>query len=174
MRSLLLMTSLLAFAPSLAAQRPAPDAPIAVHVSYLLEQATSGFRGVRGENTYGPMAMTEFGSSYPIRFRGTDAPSEMHLNLNWNVMHLTVLPVSGTRAAADSAWRQVADEIARVIPVGWRETRTDGDVRHAIWQECEQGRGREVSLATMLPFEQPGLYLIVYRYDLPCPARAGG
>jgi len=167
MRSLLLLTPLIVSASSVVAQRPAPDAPIAAHVAYLLDQATDRFAAVRGEST-------STASAYPIRFRGADAGSEIDVNFDWNVMHKTVLPVSGDRAAADSAWRQVANDIARVIPVGWREMRTDGDVRHAIWQECEQGRGREVTLATTLPFEQPGLFLIVYRYDRPCPARAGG
>jgi hypothetical protein len=65
----------------------------------------------------------------------------------------------------------MADEIARVIPAGWRQLRMP-DTRHAIWQECEQGRGREVALSTSLPFQAPALVLIVYRYDRPCPTNA--
>ncbi|HET7234218.1 MAG TPA: hypothetical protein VFJ16_29665 [Longimicrobium sp.] len=165
MRAAMLVVPLLVlFAAPLAAQ-PAPDAPVPQHVAYLLDAARDGFAAVRGEGT---------ASSYPIRFSGAQARSEVQVNPGWNVLHRTILPVAGDRAAADAAWARMADEVARVIPAGWRQTRV-AETRHAIWQECEQGRGREVALATSLPFEQPALSLVVYRYDLPCPAsRPGG
>lgn len=174
-RSLLIVVPLL-FARPLAAQ-PAPDAPVTEHVTYLLDAARSGFAGVRGAPTYGPgtsLNTSVLASGYPIRFHGAEAPSEVRVNLNWNVLHSTWLPVAGPRAAADSAWDRLASEIAAVIPAGWKQFRNFPGQRHVYWQECEQGRGREVALSTSLPFQQPALNLIVYRYDRPCEASSAG
>lgn len=165
MRLPLLFAALVLAARPLHAQ-PAADAPVAQHVAYLLDAARDRFTAVRGEGG-------GFASRYAMRFQGAQAPSELRFNLNWNVLHQTVLPVAGSRAAADSAWARVADQIATVIPHGWNATRR-AEVHHAIWNECEQGRGREVALSTSLPFQQPALVLIIYRYDQPCPAAAGG
>jgi hypothetical protein len=174
-RSLLFVVPLL-FAGPLAAQ-PAPDAPMTEHVTYLIDAARSGFAGVRGAPTYGPgtsLTTSVLAASHPIRFQGAEARSEVRVNVNWNVLHSTWLPVAGTRAAADSAWDRLASEIAEVIPAGWRQFRNFPDQRHVYWQECEQGRGREVALSTSLPFQQPALNLIVYRYDRPCGAPPAG
>ncbi|HEX9937386.1 MAG TPA: hypothetical protein VGB15_09690 [Longimicrobium sp.] len=177
-RSLLFVVPFL-FARPLAAQ-PAPDAPVTAHVTYLLDAARSGFASIRGGATYGPgtsFTTSVLASNHPMRFQGAEAPSEVRVNASWNVLHSTWLPVAGNRAAADSAWDRLAREIAAVIPAGWRQFRAPGNVRHIGWQECEQGRGREVALSTSLPFQQPALNLIVYRYDRPCgesPAGGGG
>jgi hypothetical protein len=176
MRVSLLLAALLLPAGSLAAQ-PAPDAPLPQHVSYLIDAAGGGFRGLRGGPTYGPgttLSTAVLASYHPIRFQGEDARSEVRVNVNWNVMHSTWLPVAGTRAAADSAWDQAAREIAAVIPAGWQTFRNSPDLKHIYWQECQQGRGREVALSRSLPFERPALNLIVYRYDRPCETAAAG
>ncbi|HET7463380.1 MAG TPA: hypothetical protein VFJ82_19160 [Longimicrobium sp.] len=175
MRIVLLLVTLFVSAAPLAAQ-PAADAPVPQHVAYLLDAARDGFSAVRGQVTYGPgmtYSTAELASRHAIRFQGVDARSELRVNLNWNVLHQTLLPVAGGRAATDSAWARLSAQIAAVIPRGWIASR-NAETRHAIWQECEQGRGREVALSTSLPFEQPYLTLIVYRYDQPCPAPAGG
>ena len=167
MRKSLLLVALLSVARPLAAQ-PAPDAPVPAHVTYLIDAARSGFAGMREGST------DALASSYPMRFQGAEARSEVRVNLNWNVMHYTWLPVAGSPAAADSAWARLAREIATVIPAGWQQFRNYPDQRHVYWQECEQGRGREVALSRSLSFEQPALVLIVYRYDRPCGAPATG
>lgn len=157
MRGLILLGTIVLSAAPLSAQ-PAADAPVAQHVAYLIDAARNGFAGA---------------SDHAMRFSGGEARSEVQVNPGWNVLHRTILPVAGSRAAADSAWARVADQLAAVIPAGWRRIRM-AETHHAIWQECEQGRGREVSLATSLPFQQPALTLIIYRYDQPCPAGTGG
>jgi hypothetical protein len=177
MRAALLLVLLLLSTRPLVAQ-PAPDAPVPQHVAYLIDAARSGFQGMRGGPTYGPgtsLNTSVLASNYPIRFQGAEAQSEVRVNVNWNVLHSTWLPVAGSRAAADSAWDRLAREIAAVTPAGWQEFRLLPDQRHIFWQECEQGRGREVGLSPSLSFQQPALNLIVYRYDRPCErARPGG
>jgi hypothetical protein len=175
MRAAMLVIPLLLAAHPLVAQ-PAADAPVERHVAYLLDAARDGFAAVRGQVTYGPgmtYSTTELASRYAMNFQGAPAQSELRINLNWNVMHHTVLPVVGDRAAADRAWTRTADQIATVIPSAWKVSRF-ADTHHVVWQECEQGRGREVSLSTSLPFQPPALVLIIYRYDQPCPASGGG
>jgi hypothetical protein len=174
MRVAMLLVPLLFSAAPLAAQ-PAPDAPVPRHVAHLLELARTGFAEVRGEPTYEPSTTpaTVLASTYAIHFGGAEAQSRVRVNAGWNVLHQTILPVAGDRAAANRAWARMADSIAAVIPAGWRRMRM-ADTRNAIWQECEQGRGREVALGTSLPFQPPALSLTVYRYDRPCPAAGGG
>ncbi|HEU4558896.1 MAG TPA: hypothetical protein VFS20_13645 [Longimicrobium sp.] len=176
MRAALVLVPLLFFTRPLVAQ-PAADAPVPAHVTYLIEAARNAFAGVSGGATYGPgssLITRVVASNHAMRFQGAEASSEIRVNANWNVMHSTWLPVAGNRAAADSAWDRLAREIASVIPAGWQQFRNFPAQRIIYWQECQQGRGREVGLSQSLSFQRPALQLIVYRYDRPCEGTAGG
>ena len=171
MRFFLLLALTLTLAPATLRAQPAPDAPLARHVAHLLESARGGFRDVRGAVTYGPgttFTTSVLASTYGLRFRGADASSEIRVNARWNVLHLTRLPVPVERAALPAAWAEAADSIRTVIPAGWREFRTAGERPYVYWAECDNG-GRQVALHTTLPFETPGLHLIVYQFDAACP-----
>jgi len=158
MRRLILLA--LVLAPISLRAQPAPDAPVAAHVAHLLESARTGFRELHGPSS-------GLASSYAMRFGGAGVASEVWVNLGWNVMHITRLPVQGGRAALPAAWAAVADSIKAVMPPGWSEARRPGDRPHVYWSECASG-GRQVVLDTSLPFEAPALILIVYRFDAPC------
>lgn len=167
-----LLVCMLARAP-LAAQAPAPDAPLPQHVAHLVTLASGGFAEVRGEGTTG--AATSFNaamlaSSYAMRFRGVDAQSGVTINFRWNVMHETRLPVLDG-ADVKALWAAAFDGISRALPAGWQAHRFDAPPGPAAsiawWAECANG-GRSLSLRTNAPYEAPALYLIVYRYDAPC------
>ena len=171
MRRLLALALLLA--PATLRAQPTPDAPVARHVTRLLELASAGFRDVRGELDYQPGATqfsTPYRSTYPLQFRGTSIRSTIWVNTDWNVLHTTVLPVGGTRAGLPAAWSAVADSIRAALPPGWTEHRTVGERPFVWWEECEGINGRQVSLNTSLPSQAPALILSVYRFDRPCPA----
>ncbi|HYH79648.1 MAG TPA: hypothetical protein VEX86_07615 [Longimicrobium sp.] len=158
--------------PATLLAQPAADASVSRHVAYLLDLAQSEFRGIRGAPTYGhgtSFTTTGLASAYPIRFQGADAPTELRVNADWNILHVTTLRVAGDRAAAAAAWAQVADSIAAVIPAGWRQIRTPGTLPHASWLECDDLAGRQVTLQMSLPFEAPALLLIVYKFKNDCP-----
>ena len=163
MRRLLLLA--LVLAPATLRAQPAPDAPVATHVAHLLESAGSGFRDL-----HGPSSGTA--SSYAMRFRGAAVVSQVWVNLSWNVMHVSSLPLQGERSAVPAAWAAVADSIKAVIPPGWSETRMPGERPLAYWSECGSGNGRQVMLDTSLPFEAPGLTLFIYKFDAPCQPAA--
>jgi hypothetical protein len=168
-----LLVLALALAPATLRAQPAPDAPVARHVTRLLELASAGFRDVRGELDYQPGATqfsTPYRSTYPVQFRGTSIRSTIWVNTDWNVLHTSWLPVGGDRVALPAAWASMADSIRAVLPPGWAEHRIAGERPFVWWAECEGTRGRQVSLAPSLPFEAPGLVLYVYRFDEPCPA----
>src|SRR4051794_21487708 len=157
MRRLILLA--LALAPASLRAQPAPDAPVATHAAFLLESARGGFRGLH--DTASGLA-----SSYAMRFRGAAVASEVWVNPAWNVMHVSRLPLPGGRSTVPAAWAAVADSVRAAIPPGWSETRTPGERPHVYWSECAGG-GRQVVLDTSLPFEAPGLNLVVYRFDAP-------
>jgi hypothetical protein len=158
MRRLIVLA--LVLAPASLRAQPAPDAPVAAHVAHLLRSAQGGFRDLRAPGNVPA-------SAYAMRFRGATVASELTVNFTWNVMHASMLPVQGERSAVPAAWTSVADSIKAVIPAGWREVRTPGEQPHVFWSECANG-GRQVALGTTLPFQSPGLTLIVYRFDAPC------
>jgi len=162
MRRLILLA--LVLAPASLRAQPAPDAPVATHVAHLLESAQGGFRELHGP-------ASGLASSYAMRFRGAGVASEVWVNPSWNVMHVSSLPLRGERSAVPAAWAAVADSIRAVLPPGWSETRTPGERPHVYWSECASG-GRQVVLDTTLPFQAPGLVLIVYRFDAPCQPAA--
>lgn len=172
MRRLLALA--LVLAPATLRAQPAPDAPVAQHVTRLLAFANASFREVRGELDYQPGATqvsTPYRSTYPMQFRGTGVRSTLWVNSGWNVLHTSWLAVGGERAALPAAWASVADSIRAVIPPGWAEHRMEGERPFIWWDECPGGGvGRQVSLNTSLPFESPALVLNVYRFDAPCPA----
>jgi len=171
MRAALLLVPLLFSAAPLVAQ-PAPDAPVGRHVAYLLESARTGFAGLRGAPVYGaesPVAPSGWGSRHVMRVGGADARSTIRANPRWNVMHVTEIPVAGTRATADSLLARLAAEVAAVVPAGWQRLETNGRQRFVGFMECGSA-GREVTMQTSLPFQQPGITLIVYTFDSPCPA----
>lgn len=170
MRRLLVLA--LALAPAPLRAQPAPDAPVARHVARLLELANTGFREVRGELDYqsgATLYSTPYRSTYPVRFRGTDVQSTIWVNQSWNVLHQSSLPVGGERTGLPAQWAAVADSIRAVIPPGWSEHRNP-ESSFVWWQECPDMRGRQLSLNTSLPFQEPGPILNVYRFDRPCPA----
>jgi hypothetical protein len=171
MRITLLLPLLLV--PRLLCAQPAPDAPVARHVSHLLELARDDFRAVRGEVTYGPgtsFTTTVLASRHAMRFRGHDVASGLRVNANWNVLHVSTLPVDAEREALPGIMAALADSVAAVMPAGWQEFRLPGARPHATWMECPgAGGGRQVTLEAALPFERPGFYLIVYNFARPCP-----
>ena len=162
MRRLILVA--LVLAPTSLRAQPAPDAPVAAHVAHLLESARGGFRELHGPSS-------GLASSYAMRFRGGGVASEVWMNLGWNVMHVSRLPLQGDRAALPAAWAAVADSIKAVIPPGWSEVRNPDGPPHVYWSECDTGSGRQVMLQPSLPFEAPALILFVYRFDAPCERR---
>jgi len=169
--AVLLLPLLLAAKPLLA--QPAADAAVPRHVAYLLDAALNGFRDVRGELITASgttLASTIVASRHAMRFGGSDARSELWVNPGWNVLHVTSLGVAGDRTAAQAELERLAGGIAAVIPAGWRELRMPDAPGHVTWMECEFG-GRQVSLQTSLPFQAPGLMLLVYKFDAPCPPR---
>lgn len=173
MRVILLLVPLLLSATGLAAQ-PAPNAPVPRHVAHLLELARTGFVDVRGAPAElpNPWATTRvFGSSYRMRFYGQEVRSELRVQEGREVQHFTRFPVAGGRAAADSLLTLVAGEVGAVIPAGWQQMLGGGSWRSVAWLECLFG-GRQVKLETTHPGEQPGLNLVVSRYDRPCPSGA--
>lgn len=172
MRIAFLLLPLLLASKTLPAQPAAGDA-VPRHVAHLLDVARSGFREVRGEVTTASgttLASTIVASRYAMRFAGADVRSELWVNPGWNVLHVTSLPVTGDRAAATAEFERLASGIAAVIPAGWRELRMPGVRDHVTWMECDFG-GRQVVLQTSLPFQAPGLELIVYKFDAECPPR---
>jgi hypothetical protein len=177
MRVILLLVPLLLAATGLAAQpaqAPAPDAPVPGHVAHLLELARTGFVDVRGAPAAlpNPWAATRvFGSSYRMRFYGQEVRSELRVQEGREVQHFTRFPVAGGRAAADSLLTLVAREVGTVIPAGWQQMLGHGSRRSVAWLECLFG-GRQAELQTTLPGEQPGLDLVVYKSDRPCPSGA--
>jgi len=170
MRRLLLLVLLLA--PATLRAQPAPDAPVAQHVAHLLELARDGFRSVRGPVTYGPgttMITSVLESRYAMRFQGAEVASEIRVNANYNVLHVSRLPVAD-RARLPEVWAAVADSIGRVVPAGWQEMRLPGPIPFVGWNECGS-RGRQIALDTTLPSQAPGLNLIVWQFDAACPQR---
>lgn len=179
MRAFLLLVPLLLSTATLAAQSapaaaPAPDAPVARHVTHLLNLARTSFASVRGAPLAEQKAFvadTSLASSYLIRFEGQDAESDLRVVERRNIHHHTILPVAGGPEAIDSVQARVAREVAAVIPAGWERLPDGGSQRSVSWMECFDG-GRQVLVTRSLSFETPGVVLVVYKFNRPCPARA--
>jgi hypothetical protein len=178
MRAFLLLVPLLFSTATLAAQSapaaaPDPDAPVARHVTHLLNLARTRFASIRGAPAAEQRAFaadTSLASSYVMRFGGQDAESDLRVVERRNIHHHTILPVAGGREGIDSVQARVAREVAAVIPAGWERLNDDSSQRSVSWMECMEG-GRQVLVTRSLSFETPGVVLVVYKFDRPCPTR---